>query len=190
MININKRKSLELYRKLVVNHKRNNNLGSFNNDGKDYALILMEEIFNACKKEILIFAKGLGGELASEINYVKALKKFVEKGGKVSVLVENNYFLSDKKSALFYLLQEKNSGNSNVSVRILKDGYAREVYSHFKFIHECNFLVGDDKITRIELKPNNFKAIANFHNVTRAKKLVSIFNKYFVDQTSEVLNAA
>ena len=178
--------SLLAYRRLIQDHLSKPDAPSFNNEGKEHALILMQEIFKFCKSKIKIFAKGLGGKLASDEEYIKAIEGYLEEGGEIEVLVENNTYLNDNSSAL-NLLSKRSIHNDRISCRVVKEGVVTMINSHFTALDNCNFLVGDGRVTRVEFNPENFKAVANFHDRLRAEKLNKIFDKYFAPEYSQEL---
>ena len=181
---------LDKYKKSIEEHINDKKSGSLKNIGKEYALALMQFIFEESKEEIKIFAKGLGGELASDPEYIDSLKQFIERKGKIKVLVESDNYKNQEGSALNFLINEFKKGNKNIECRLLNNGTPKKIYSHFEIFNSCNFLIGDDEISRIETNPKNFKAIAHFHNKNRVVKLNEIFDNYFIDKESISLNVA
>lgn len=168
------------YRKLIHDHQADPCAYSFDNEGVDHALILMDEIFKFCEDKIRIFAKGLGGTLASNKVYKDSLLQYLDKGGKIDVLVENDSYATDNESALHLLLNRALENGDKIHCRVVNGiDTIKKINSHFISMERCNFLVGDGKVSRIEFNPANFKAVGNFHDVERASKLEKIFDKYF-----------
>jgi len=171
---------MEKYREFVSDLARNNVNKVFMNTDADHALEVFINIFNSSKTEIKILAGSLSSSLSNKPEYITALGQFIERGGKLEILL--NSFDSSKatesnllKRLAYYVLQNK-------PITIATTGI-KPYFTDDTEKNGVHFTIGDGVAYRIETHTEKRTAICNFNDPEMGKHLVELFNKILL--TSE-----
>lgn len=158
---------------LAINEK--NHL--FFNSGKDHAIIVLSQIFSQAKNYVKLYSGNLNGGISSSDKYIKAVSGFLNRGGKLEILLEQ--FDSAKEPVIFELLK----GSNNVSVKSHSCTLSSSS-NQFKSIHFC---IADGRMYRLENDTEKFTAQGNFNDKNVVQELESIFDKISNHETIKQL---
>lgn len=150
----------------------------FYNQDAQHAEIVLNEIFEKSKEIIRIFAAQLNDDPPVSDEYIRRLSDFIEKGGKVRILLNkcdtSNMIKSELfKRLAFYVLKRK-----DIQV---KETSATVYYTNDPEKKELHFAVGDSCIYRIETDVEARMAEGSFNNEVVAKKFIDMFDKLFTE---------
>lgn len=167
---------LREYRTLIHQLAEDKNVKVFYNQDAQHAEIVLTEIFEHSKDIIRIFAAQLYENPPISDEYIRKLSDFIEKGGKVRILLNDYNEINVLKSELFkrlafYILQKKDIQ--------LKETGATVYYTNDPDKKELHFTIGDNSIYRIETDIKGRIAEGSFNNETVAKKFIDMFDKLF-----------
>lgn len=90
----------------------------FYNSGPDHASIVMSRIFKYSTHQIRIFCGGFNGVVSNDPDYLKYLELFLQRGGKLKILAEQN--LSNDNSLAIFKVLRKYSANVEMYVTNLR----------------------------------------------------------------------
>lgn len=149
----------------------------FFNSSAQHASLVMETIFNK-SSTINLFAGSLSGEVSGNDNYRKALFGFLDRGGKIRLMLQSQKLdkqIPGYKPSIFKILH---------FFEILKPGSVQVRKGNFKVVEgdsddEFHFMTGDDLRYRIENNIDNFSATGNFNDKATVEKLNKVFEKVF-----------
>ena len=148
---------------------------NFSNSDDEHALEVLIKIFQISNETIRIFAGSLCSDVPNHPRYIAALSDFIERGGRVRILLNNFNKENAKKSNLFKRLAYYAS-LENIDIRLhttkikpylIKDPQRKPVH----------FTVGDANAYRIETDIEKRTANCNFNNPEGAKKLIAFFDQ-------------
>jgi hypothetical protein len=140
----------------------------FFNSGPIHAAIVMSRIFKYSHNTIKIYCGGFNGTVSNDEQYLKYAKQFLEKGGKLKILVEKD--LSNAGLSNIYAILKKNSANVEM--------YRAQINVVNTTTNDpVHFAVGDDKMLRLETGVEDYTAEVNFGNPEKAKHLSSLFDQ-------------
>lgn len=154
----------------------------FLNSDEDKMIAVFTEIFNFSSDIVRIFAGSLCNPSTESSAYIEALSDFIERKGRLKILLNNFDVTKVQKTNLYKRLAYYKSEGADIEIKstsatpyiIAKDG------EHIN-IH---FAVGDDKSYRVENDTNNRTAICNMSDKETAKELASVFDRIFDNQSS------
>jgi hypothetical protein len=145
----------------------------FFNSGPEHAAIVMSRIFKYANSEVRILCGGFNGAVSNDEDYLKYLDGFLQKGGRLKILAEED--LSKTPSKVFKLLRKHKE-----SVEIYLTPF--KVLVKDKPIH---FAIGDDKMLRIETGTDDYTAQVNFGNSAEARDYISMFDNQLMPRSRE-----
>lgn len=154
------------------------------NSGADHASIVMESIFNTSNNLIRIFAGNFNDEVCQKTGerYVKALKNYLLKGGKIMVLL-NELENEEKYNLILDVLKQYSSSDKykqNINVKLTKFKPQQDGLN-------VHFTVGDDLMYRLEYDTKNFLAEFSFNRRDKVASLIQTFDSIY-QNNSQVLN--
>ena len=181
--------TIEEYRQFVVSLSHANDGAGANrtflNSDKEKALIVLVELFKSAKDTIRIFAANLCNYVGTEFEYIEALSDFIEKNGKVRILLNNFDEECAKHSNLFKRLAYYKSEGKDVIVKVTT---VKPYYTGDESKTEVHFTVADDKGFRIETDVEKRTARCNFNNPEEAEKTAKFFDEVFESPNSNTVN--
>ena len=149
---------------------------TFLNSDEDHALDVLVRSFQISQNEVRIFAGCLCKHVGNRPEYVVALSEFIERGGKLYVLLNNFDEECAKTSNLYKRLAYYKSKDMPVFVKSTTSKPYRTSDPEKKEVH---FTLGDDKAYRIETDIEKRTAECNFNNPELAKETVAFFDSLF-----------
>jgi len=172
--------NIEDYNKAISSLANTKDKMVFSNGGAAHAACVMSNIFKTSEKSIQIFAGNLNGDISNDPSYMKELESFINRGGQISLLLENKPEGSVSKA--FNLLNVF----SNLSPDKIKIKFTKQCLTDDsgKRIH---FTVGDSRMYRFETDTEKYTAICSFNNENTAKMLLNKFNELFEAGSTESL---
>ena len=178
---------LNAYREFVwmLAHGGENGQGlnrQFMNSDKQKALIVLVELFKSATDTVRIFAANLCQNVGTESEYVEALSDFIEKNGKVRILLNAFDENLAKTSILFKRLAYYKSINKDV---VVKKTTIRPYFVGDETRKEVHFTIADKKGYRIETDINQRTAKCNFNNPDEVTKFITFFDQAFDKDTNE-----
>lgn len=170
------------YEQFVRLLARNNDDRTFLNSDEAHALTVFVQMFRSAMEEVRIFAGCLCKYIGNEPEYIIALSEFIERGGKLYILLNAYDESLAKESNLFKRLSYYKSlskpvyiKTSNTHPYMLKDGKKNEVH----------FSVADNKAYRIETDIVKRSAVCNFNNPVLAKQITELFDELFAKEDTK-----
>jgi len=148
----------------------------FLNSDTQHAVIVLKQIFDQSNDTIRIFAGNLTSHIGNNQEYITALSDFVEKAGKVRILLNNFDRDIAKKSNLFKRLAYYKSLGKDIVIKRTTAKPYRTSDSDKKEIH---FTVGDKKAYRIETDIVNRIAECSMNSPEIASVTADFFDKLF-----------
>ena len=158
---------------------------TFLNSSEEHAVSVLVKIFQISNTTIRIFAGCLYEHVGNDPAYIIALSEFVERGGKLYILL--NKFDEDKakSSNLYKRLAYYKSLGKPVFVKGTSAHPYRKNDPDKKEVH---FTIGDEKSYRIETDIEKRTAECNFNNPTLAKDTADFFDFLFTREDSEEID--
>lgn len=181
--------SVEEYRKFVVSLSRYNSGEGMNrtflNSDEDKALAVLSELFRGANNIVRIFAGNLCEQVGTESEYIESLSDFIEKGGKVRIILNKYDDEKCRTSKLFARLAYYVSEGRDIIVKSteVKPYYASDVERN-----EVHFTIADNKGYRIETDTQKRTARCNFNNPEEAKGVIAFFDDVFNSACSSVID--
>lgn len=147
----------------------------FSNNDEDHALEVLIKIFQMSNETIRIFAGSLCSDVPNNPRYIAALSDFIERHGRVRILLNDFSKENAKNSNLFkrlaYYASLENTDiqlyTTKAKPYLIKDPQKKQVH----------FTVGDVNAYRIETDIEKRTANCNFNNPEGAKKLIAFFDQ-------------
>ncbi len=164
------------YKRFVKQLGENNDGRIFLNSDPDHAVVVTEQIFRQSKEEVRVFAKNLCRTIGNTPEYISALSDFIEKGGKVRILLNGYEEGCAKGSNLYKRLAYYKSQGKDIIVKTTTAIPYRADDEEQKEIH---FTIGDKKAYRIEIDTECRSAECSMNNVDIATKMADFFDELF-----------
>lgn len=178
------KEELQAYRDFVHALGRTSNGRIFLNSDPDHAIIVFEQIFDQSKDIVRIFAGRLTKVVGNSIEYITSLSDFVERGGKIRILL-NDYNEEEAKNSNLYkrLAYYQNMGKSI----IVKSTSAKPYRTSDPEKKEIHFTVGDNNSYRIETDTVKRTAECSLNNTEVATSTADFFDMLFEsDKAQEI----
>lgn len=172
---------MERYKEYISNLAKNGIDNTFINTDNEHALEVFKNLFQIAKSELRIFAGCLCNSVANHSDYIEKISDFIEKGGKIRILLNKFENCKLNGSNLFLRLAYYKSLDKDIVVKCTK---VRPYYTDDAEKKEIHFTVVDDNAYRIETDIEKRTANCNFNNNVIGKDLVSFFDKIFNDSKS------
>ena len=160
---------------------------TFLNSDEEHALIVLTELINMAKEELRIFAGSLTGKVGSDPEYIIALSEFIERGGKLFILL-NDYQPNSseaKSSRLYRRLSYYQSLDKPV---IIKSTNTRPSRTNDPNNTPVHFTVADRKGYRLETDTNERSAQCSVHDPLLSSAIADFFDGIFIAPASEEIN--
>jgi hypothetical protein len=136
----------------------------FFNSGPEHAAIVMGRIFKYATQDVRILCGGFNGTVSDDDEYLKYVDAFLQRGGKLQILVEED--LSKGPAKIFKILR-KHKSNVEIYVTPLK------VKVNDKHVH---FAIGDTGMLRVETGTSDYTAQVNFGSPAEAEPFINLFD--------------
>ena len=157
----------------------------FLNKGEKHALIVLESIFRQSTENVRIFAGNLFRTVGNDAEYISALSNFIDKNGKVRILLNDFDENLAKKSNLYKRLSYfKRMGKDIIVKRTTARPY-RESDSQKREVH---FTIGDKRAYRIETDINQRTAQCSMNRPSVACPIADFYDTLFTDKQSTEIN--
>lgn len=153
----------------------------FLNSDKEHAIVVLVNLFQIANNTLRIFAGSLCKEVANSTEYVEAISDFIERGGKVRILLnkydENLAINSNLFKRLAYYISE----GKDIQVKRCE---IKPYLNNDPEKKEIHFTVADETAYRIETDIEKRTAECNYNNPVMAKSMASFFDNLFAQQDS------
>lgn len=161
------------YNSFVCDLAKNRENRTFLNSDEEHGLIVYINLLKTARKQIRIFAGRLCEHIGNKPEFVEAISEFIERGGIVSILLNNYDEKEVVKSPLFMRLAYYIFEKKNVTVK------KTDVTAHLGKNGQAHFAIADDSAYRLETDVVERTAQCNFNNPTIAKKLIEVFDMVY-----------
>ena len=178
-------KKLSDYKDFVKQLSLNEDGRIFLNSDPDHAVVVAEQIFRQSKEEVRIFAKNLCRTIGNAPEYISAISDFIERGGKVRILLNGYEEECAKVSNLYKRLAYYKSLGKDI---IVKTTNAIPFRSDDEEQNEIHFTVGDKKAYRIETNTEQRSAECSMNNVDIATNTAEFFDELFNNPKATEVN--
>lgn len=173
------------YKEFVRRLSDNNDERVFLNSSPSHAVVVTTQIFRKSKDTVRIFAKNLCRTIGNDPEYIAALSDFIERGGKVRILLngyeESCAILSNLYKRLAYY---KSLGNDI----IVKTTDAKPYLSSDTAKKEVHFTIGDKTAYRIETDIENKTAQCSMNNPSVAEVVADFFDTQFSSNSAQLID--
>lgn len=148
----------------------------FLNSGPIHASYVMENIFRSSKDCVKIYAGYLSGEVSGQERYMDSLSNFVQKGGKIKILLQEQKKEPQMTNPPIFKLLHFLSIICPDSIEVREATVeVKEAASQ----DEVHFTIGDESKYRLENNIKTFSASGNFNDPITVAELDEIFEKLF-----------
>lgn len=154
----------------------------FLNSDPEHALVVLEQIFKQSNEIVRIFAKNLCQNVGNEPSYIAALSDFIERGGRVRILLNGYQKELALNSNLYKRLAYYKSQKKDIVVKISKARPYRKSDIEQREIH---FTIGDEKAYRIETDTESRTAECSMNNPEVALGIANFFDKLFIREDAQ-----
>lgn len=159
--------SFDDYISYVTSLARGQSTLQFHNKGIGHAKIVFSNIFDQSKKEIFWYTGCLDKKVVDNSLMVNLLD-FIQQGGKLNVKIEDK---DERTHEKLYSILEFYSLKLPNQVKLSKANHKAIIDDK-----EVHFLVGDNKMYRLETSKDNFEADCCFNDSEVAESLIQTFN--------------
>lgn len=178
------KKELEEYREFIRMLSEKSDSRIFLNKGPEHAKIVLEQIFRQSEKTVRIFAGNLTRIVGDDPAYISALSDFVQKDGKVRILLNDYKEELAKESNLYMRLAYFKSEGKDI---VVKKTTARPYQESDPDQMTVHFTVGDEKAYRLETDIMNRAAQGSMNRPDVAAKMAEFFDMLFNgEQSTEI----
>lgn len=175
-------KNIAEYKVFVRTLARNSEDRIFLNSDEDKAIVVLVELIHRAQKELRIFAGNLCNDVGNNSDYIIAISEFVEKDGKVKILLNDYKIECVRDSNLYKRLAYYIAQGKDISVKKTNAKPYRTSDIEKKEIH---FTVSDNTAYRIETDIEKRTAECNFNSPQVAKGIADFFDGLFEAEESE-----
>lgn len=173
------------YQLFVKRMSDNNDSGIFYNSSPDHAVIVIAQIFRRSKDTVRIFAKNLCRTIGNIPEYISALSDFIERNGKVRILLNGFDEECAKSSNLYKRLAYYKSIGKDIIVKTTTAVPYRASDEEKKEVH---FTLGDNDSYRMETNIAELTAECCMNNVEFTQETVEFFDGMFNDENAKEVN--
>jgi hypothetical protein len=164
------------YQKAIESVIKSNSSTILKSSGSQHASIVTAKILQNSKSSVKIITGNFSGVVSDSNIYLEALKGYLERGQNLEILLTN---FPNLNSLAYNLIIESKKINSNIQIKPLtSDGLKFLRESSFDD-SELHFVIGDDKMFRLESDRNSYSSYCSFNDTKIVKKLQAIFEKCF-----------
>ncbi|MBN8668695.1 MAG: hypothetical protein J0M30_14450 [Chitinophagales bacterium] len=153
----------------------------FFNSGPNHAAIVMANIFRFAKSEVNIYCGGFSGEVSNDHRYLRELENYLERGGRVVILVEQD--LSKNGSSKIYNVLRKYKEKVDI---YLSQGQVTDTRNG----NPVHITIADGRMYRLETGIHDYTAEVNFNNPERVALFASFINQLMEDSRDFKINLA
>ena len=178
------RKELDEYREFIHMLSETSDDRIFLNKGPEHAKIVLVQIFKQSVDIVRIFAGNLTRVVGDDPAYISALSDFVQKGGKVRILLNDYKEELAKESNLYMRLAYFKSVGKDIIVTQTTVRPYQESDPDQTAVH---FTIGDDKAYRLETDIMNRAAQGSMNRHDVAAEMAEFFdNIFYGGQSTEI----
>ena len=174
---------MEKYKEYVANLAKSGTNNTFINSDEQHAEVVFENLFPIAKEYLRIFASCLCSPVVNS-KYIENLSDFIERGGKVRVLLNEYEEEKSQKSNLFLRLAYYKSLRKDI---VLKSTDVKPYYANAPE-NKVHFTIADNNAYRIETDTEKRTANCNFNNEEVGKGLVEFFDNIFNNVSSKEID--
>lgn len=175
---------MNTYKKFVSDLAKGHVDRVFLNSDEEHALIVFANLFKTAKDTIRIFAGCLCEHVGNESEYIEAISDFIERNGKIRILLNKFNENLIRESNLFKRLAYYKSEGHDI---IIKKTTAR-FHLTKEPLKEVHFTVVDEIGYRIETDIEERTAECNFNSPALAKSIANSFDETFNSEHSELID--
>lgn len=148
----------------------------FLNSDEEKAIVVLVELIRKAQSELRIFAGSLCNSIGDNSEYITAISEFIERSGKVYILLNNYDSICAKNSNLYRRLAYYISQGKEIYVKSTDAKPYRTDDEERKPVH---FTVGDRTSYRIETDVEKRTAECNFNSHEVANTIADFFDSLF-----------
>lgn len=175
-------KNISEYKVFVHTLARNSEDRIFLNSDEDKAVVVLVQLIQNAQQELRIFAGNLCNQVGDNPDYIIAISEFVERDGKIKILLNKYDSSCAKNSNLFKRLAYYSAQGKNIFVKKTNTKPYRTSDTEKKEIH---FTVSDHVAYRIETDIEKRTAECNFNSPQVAKGIADFFDGLFDAEESK-----
>jgi hypothetical protein len=159
---------LQQYQLTVTEAARTKSNMIISNRDASHAAVLFTVMFDHAEHHVRIFSGALSKKFYEQQGIIDAALRFLRKGGRLDVLVENSVEGGPAGNAFVSALTDMNA--TIVELRLDSLPNHEKVFEDF-----CHFLAMDESGYRVELAKDTYEARASFNDPVITKNLIRLF---------------
>ena len=158
---------------------------NFLNSDEDKMKTVYMEMLNNAQSEFRIFAGNLACDVTNSSEFIETLSDFIERGGKLFILLNNFNEEIVLQSQLFKRLAYYKSKKKEIYVKKSSDHPFIVTQEGHKDVH---FALGDKVSYRVETDIMKRTAICNMNNPEKTKEFAAFFDELFEKPENTEIN--
>ena len=166
---------IKSYREHLEKLLAENSSNIFLNGGKEYASVFISLLLNNAKSKVNMFCEGLNPEMMAREEVMEAFKGCIDRNVQFRILMEKRDFMCEEPYRMASLKE-------NVKVCLIKKEDLDKIDKTLG-PGRCNFSVCDDKMVRLEVNPEEYRAVGSFNKPKWAEALNKLFDESFNNAT-------
>ncbi len=172
---------MNAYRDFISHLAKTQSSQFFLNSDEDKMLSVFVTMFNNADTIFRILAENLCNDTTNHSEYIQAVSNFLERGGKLEILLTNYSEDKAKDSDLFKRLYYYKKNNKDIVVKATSNGILYDG-------KDAHVAIADNNAFRIETDTQTRKAICNMNMPDFAKVLDGHFDTAYDDKENTVIN--
>jgi|GEM_PF-2169553 len=166
---------IEDFKKAVKTLAESNNDFVFNHKGRNQGSYVLGTIFKHAEDYVKMFVGDFNGAISDNEYYLDNLERFLNRGGKIRVLIQDIRTVPPKAYKLISRYKGiKKDDQEKVIIERINEKVMLEWENEKTEMH---FAIADDKMFRIEYDINKYKGVASFNSPDVVEKLNKKFNQ-------------
>ncbi len=179
------KQDIAIYRKYLNGLIESNSSELFFNENKEHASAVMACIFRNSKDIVRIMAKSLSGDVSGNDEYRSALFGFLNKGGKLKVLL-NGYTPDILNTSKILSVFKAHNSLAPANRVVVKNAHGLR-FTLSSTGNEAHFTVGDNRLYRVEKDVEKYTAFGSFNDSSACNKLIESFDLAFDSPNHSVI---
>lgn len=170
------------YKKAIKFYAENNENFEFGNKNSEHASIVVSQLFQFAKEEILIYSGKLNSDVTNDSNLIKQVNKYLESGKKLRLILDELPSVNNRSEVLKQIIESVDNSSRNVKYKVDSENkFSQSLVPLFHDKQPHHFIVADRIAYRIETDKNKYEAFGNFNDSRIAVLFSNKFVNFFQD---------
>jgi hypothetical protein len=169
---------LDDYKKAIKFYADHNENFEFGNKNAEHASIVISQLFQFAKEEILIYSGTLNSQVTNNSHLIKQVNKYLESGGKLRLILDQLPEKDARSEVLKQIIQSVNNTSRDVKYKVdTNNNFSQSLSALFSDKKAHHFMVADNVAYRIETDKDKYEAFGNFNDT----KVAMLFSQKFIE---------